>query len=321
LLQKKWFVKLNKYNSFLKTASKTIRVNNIMQRSFSIISVLEIFDQLEEELESMVIRLHSNAMKIARKTHKPNNTLSSLNFANLFERNRKKQYFLKFQKQKNILKAETLSSPKTGVAYDILKKNISNTASMYSKLQNTNNSSFFYSLCLDRSRLLSKFRNHLIKKGLKLKATSFFLDILSYIKGTYRLCPVKVLRFLLLRHYKATLVTELFVKKRKVFVPKQLSLRKQVYYMIFSFLKESSVGSNVRTFSYKKNKKVLSRFMFRMENYIDLLMHSFIDGTSTSLVDKNRLVEEKVYSTKQYLIPASSLRSRLRNRFSMYSGH
>jgi len=320
VLQKKWVVKLSKYNLFLKSSLATIKSNNTIQSGLGIVSVVEVLDQLADELELMAIRLNNKTTRLAKKIQKINYTLSPLNFSNLFERRRKKQYFLKFQKQKKILKADSLSSPKTGV-YTSLKKKVSSTTSMYTKLQNTTNSSFFYSLCLDRSRLLSKFRNHLIKKGLKLKATNSFLEILNFIKSMYRLCPVKVMRFLLLRHYKATLVTELFIKKRKVFVPKQLSLRKQIYYMIFSFLKEASLRSNVRNFSYKKNEKKMSRFMFSMENYIDSLMHDFLDGTSTYLVDKNRLIEEKVYSTKQYLIPSSTNRSRLRNKFSMYSGH
>lgn len=192
---------------------------------------------------------------------------------------------------------------------------------MYTKLQNTSSSSFFYSLCLDRSRLLSKFRNHLIKKGFKLKATNHFFKILSFIKGTYRVCPVKVLRFLLLRHYKATLVTELFIKKRKVFVPKQLSLRKQIYYMVFSFLKEASLYSNLKNFSYQKNDRKSSRFLVSMEHYIDSLMHNFVDGTSNFLLEKNKLIEEKVYNTKHYLIPSTNSRSRLRKKYSLYSGH
>ena len=268
----------------------------------------------------MVIQMNKKIARVSKKAKQNEISLSSFNFENLFNRRRKKDYFLKFHKQKKVLKAVVTNLPKIDV-YGTLKKKVSNTSSVYTKLQNTSSSSFFYSLCLDRSRLLSKFRNHLIKKGFKLKATNNFLKILSFIKSTYRVCPVKVLRFLLLRHYKATLVTELFIKKRKVFVPKQLSLRKQIYYMVFSFLKEASLYSNLKNFSYQKNEKKASRFLFSMENYIDSLMHHFVDGTSNYLLEKNKLIEEKVYNTKHYLIPSTNSRSRLRKKYSLYSGH
>jgi hypothetical protein len=320
VLKKRWVVKLLKYNRFLKMSYNNIVTHNSINNRSSLVSVLEVFARLKEELESMVIRINKKVKRATNKLRNKNTALSSLNFENLFNRRRKKQYFLKFYRQKKLLKATVNSKPQTGI-YAILKKKVSSTASMYTKLQNSSNSSFFYSLCLDRSRLLSKFRNHLIKKGLKLKATNSFLEILAFIKGTYRICPVKVLRFLLLRHYKATLVTELFIKKRKVFIPKQLSLRKQIYYMVFSFLKEASLRSNLKTFSYKINEKKTSRLVFSIENYIDSLMHSFLDGSATYMLEKNKLIEEKVYNTKHYLIPSSNNRSRLRKKFSLYSGH
>jgi len=132
---------------------------------------------------------------------------------------------------------------------------------------------------------------------------------LTFIKKNYKICPIRTLRFLILRHFKASLFKERKLKKQIIYILKKLSIKKQLFYMVFFFFKEVEKFSNENkiNFTYKLTKNNKEKITHMLENYISYSIDSGIKNQD--LLKLNRVLEEKMYMLKHFIKRRSNMKN------------
>lgn len=244
----------------------------------------------------------------------------SIPITKLVARKAKKNYFFKLR---NSLQRESSTLKKTMVSKILMDKIVLQSSKSKCLINKSKDYSFLYLVFIDKNKLLKLFRNFLIKHGLKRKANGWFVKILQFLKHNYKICPLRTLRFLIMRHYQASLIKERKLKKKVIFVPKRLSIRKQLFYMVFFFFKEVQ-NFNIsykEQFSYVKDTD--NRIVHSVKNYVRYAMDY---GTIfTSVTKKTKTIEEKMYSLKHFLKKKGGMsvdyRFKKKKKHSLYKGH
>ncbi len=210
------------------------------------------------------------------------------------------------------------------------KKAVKNT--VYTSLFSTTGmlSSYFFTFFVENNTLISKFRNHLIKNGQKHRANKWLHVLLNYIKESYKVCPIRLLRFLLVKHHRISTVTELSLKKKNIYIPKLISRKRQFFYMVKLFFEEAEILNNLLTkgkksqYSYVSNDRLLTdsslkhRYLFTVIRYINYLMG--LEEYTFPITDKTKLLEDKMYNLKHFLSNKTK-KQKQNTEYSNYKGH
>jgi len=313
--KKKIGLKIKKYSLFVSNLLKTDSTN---KNSIQLLSILMFIKRI-----TFLLKLRnkkSNWLKYQLFKLKKMN-LDYVNISKLIDRKKRNRYSKIRYKLWQAGKNQQQNNLQDKLLINQIVHQSSKSKFYISK---SNNYSFFYSILLEQNHLLKLFRNFLIKNGLKRKANRWLITILTLIKQNYRICPIRTLRFLILRHFKAGLIKERKLKKKLIYVPKRLSVKKQLFYMVFFFFKEINNFSSgyENQFSYKLLGNKKDRFVHIIDSYIRYSIDS--DVINNFLIKKNTLLEEKMYSLKHFIKKSTHRRNnkfKQKKKYSFYKGH
>ena len=173
---------------------------------------------------------------------------------------------------------------------------------------------FFENFMFDRITYISKLRNIIMKSGFKNRANKAMCILMRFLKKKYSVSPTHLIRFILHNHFHSSLIKEIKMKRRSILIPKKLSERKFIIYMIFNLMNESnkySSGFNTKP-SYKKYGSKTFFFLSKLINYIqNFLSLSRSELGNTFFVKSNKVIEEKIYKMR-YFSNNKTFRSRQR---------
>jgi len=344
LRKKKWFLKFKQFNYFL----KSLRRNLISSRSKlnltnstainSKIASLNTFQYASNVLDRYTYKLRNYRSQRTPKKYKVSQRkffLGWIGYTNnldvftsnylasqLFYRKVKKRYFRKRYKKWILSKNKKILIIKNA-DYMSMKHTVDNFFKTKNLLREKISRSFFISIFLEQNKLITTFRNYLIKNGLKEKATKWTLEILTKLKLSFKISPTKLLSFLLMGHYHTSLFKEREINKKKnlsVIIPKRLSSKKQLFYMVDHFFKEATLFSK----PINKNKPFLenrshSRIVRYLLNYIFYLTADV--NKNVFLVKKNRVLEERMSHINHYTWVKKKKKWFFKKKYSSYKGH
>ena len=322
----KWSYPITKIEK-LKLKNYSLIISMILKDSSSLKSK-EHLSSIFEYIKKINAKFNINVKKFQwlafRKVMVSKKKLSIITLSKLMHRRHKKRFFKRFfpfLKQTKKWKPQNLGdSEKWSSISNVVKKSFAAKIN----ISKSKDYSFFYLIFLEQNKLLKLFRNFLIKNGLKRKANRWFISILTFIKKNYKICPIRTLRFLILRHFKASLFKERKLKKKIIYIPKKLSIKKQLFYMVFFFFKEIEKFSNENkiNFKYKLTKNNKEKITHMLENYISYSIDSGIKNQD--LLKLNRVLEEKMYMLKHFIKRRSNMKNsrfKWRSKYSLYKGH
>jgi len=235
----------------------------------------------------------------------------------------KKNFFFKFRKNKQLkLLKQNVDKDKTiKITTDIIK-----SSKVTLDIMTKKKPLFFESFFFDRVKYIKQLRNHLVKKGFKQKANQITLKLLRYIKVQYKICPIRLLRFVISQHFRGSLIKEVKLKKKSLFYLKKLSYKKYIFYMISNFLNEvNNLQSEKKNNSYKEFGNKTNFFLLSIQNYIDYYIEiNNINPLNTAFAKKSKLLEQKIYKMKHFYTSSKksfSSKKQFRSRMSDYKGH
>jgi CRISPR/Cas system-associated endoribonuclease Cas2 len=312
---KSFNIKIKKYNIFV---TKILNNRALKKSNIQLLSILMF-------MKKSIFLLRLNNKKTSwlkyQLTKLTKINLDSVTISRLIFRKKKQQYFKILYK---LWKNKKTTTKKTSEKRSLLNQIVNQSSKSKFNISKSNDYSFFYLIFLEQNALLRLFRNFLIKNGLKKKANRWLIEIFIFIKQNYKICPIRTLRFLILRHFKASLIKERKLKKKQIYIPKRLSIKKQLFYMVFFFFKEvDDFSLNFKDqFSYKSLDNSKNRSVYLINNYIKYSMN--LGTLNPILLKKNLLLEEKIYSLKHFI--KTSIRRRNnkfkhKKRYSFYKGH